>query len=93
MQVTRWRIGTVVDEQSSATVFEQELAATTARGDGFRVTRHDRHGAESPSADSCEVAHERAFRAECQTVARVFDIRAYDEASVGRVASGADVDS
>ena len=39
-----------------------------------------------------EVTHERTLGAQRESVARVFDVRAYDEASVRRDGAGADRD-
>jgi hypothetical protein len=81
---------TRVDEEIVAAVFEQELTTATARRDGLTVTGHDRDREQSTAALASEVTDERTFRTEGETVARVLDVGAYDDAAIGRDRTGTD---
>ena len=50
-----------VDQQIIATVLEEHLSTSSARGDGPSVARNDGDGAKTPPALSHEIAHQRTL--------------------------------
>jgi hypothetical protein len=68
-----------VNQEFVAAVLEEQLATASARRDGFAISRDNGRRNQSSAADADEVTHERALRAEGESVARVLYVGADDD--------------